>query len=182
LWTPDQGEPWEAESRPDEEDSGCEYLRRAHLNGERDRLQDLRRAVQEEGPNLVVLAGDVLASGSRPPKIATHALHQALHTLATLPCAVALVPGELDASERHCGGRRDTGSRDVRHHRSCVTGPPRSGAVCLDRHASQQASGLPHNHAGSGLRRPPSTSSKSPTTDLKRGKRKQPSGDRSRPN
>jgi Icc-related predicted phosphoesterase len=64
-----------------------------HLNGELDRLQDLRRAVQEEGPNLVVLAGNVLASGSRPPEIATHALHQALHTLATLPCAVALVPG-----------------------------------------------------------------------------------------
>ena len=64
-------------------------------------MEDLKRTVQEEGPNLVVFAGNVLASGSRPPETATHALHRALHTLATLPCAVALVSGELDAPERH---------------------------------------------------------------------------------
>src|SRR2546430_2481453 len=73
----------------------------AHLNGELDRLSDLERAVEEEGPELVVFAGNLLAPGRAAEKGAPQALHRVLRTLADLPCQVALVPGEQDVPERH---------------------------------------------------------------------------------
>jgi Icc-related predicted phosphoesterase len=72
----------------------------AHLNGEMDRLEDLQRVVQEERPELVVCAGNLLGRERPAAEEMPRVLHRALHTLAALPCAVAVVPGELDAPER----------------------------------------------------------------------------------
>jgi Icc-related predicted phosphoesterase len=71
----------------------------AHLDGELDRLQDLRLVVEEERPDLVVFAGGLLAPGREGSTVA-RGLHRLLHGLAALPCAVAVVPGAADAPER----------------------------------------------------------------------------------
>jgi Icc-related predicted phosphoesterase len=72
----------------------------AHLNGEMDRLEDLGRVVQDERPELVVCAGNLLGREQPSREEMPRALHRALHTLAALPCAVAVLPGEFDAPER----------------------------------------------------------------------------------
>lgn len=74
----------------------------AHLNGAIDRLSELRRAVDDEQPEMVVFAGSLMAPERREerPGDGARALQTALHELAALPCGVAVVPGEHDAPER----------------------------------------------------------------------------------
>lgn len=95
----------------------------ARLDGALDRLSELRRAVEEEQAEMVVFAGSLLGSEQSEARAGDRArgLHTAMHELAALPCAVAVVPGEHDAPERRVLPVL-AGREWAEHHLYCVHG------------------------------------------------------------
>jgi uncharacterized protein len=68
----------------------------ALVDGDLERVRELRTAVEAERPDALVCAGGIGAPAGAPEATS---LHRVVHELAALPCPVAVVPGEEDAPE-----------------------------------------------------------------------------------
>jgi uncharacterized protein len=91
----------------------------AHVEGDLERVRELRAAVELERPDVLVCAGGI---GATTPHVGEPvSLHRVVHDLAALPCPVAVVPGEQDAPE-HRVLPILAAQQWIEHHLYCVHG------------------------------------------------------------